>query len=90
MRTIKTGIQPNGAMGTGSLVFNGNSLTSQVSNQNIVLDPNGTGYVHLSDTTTSSSTGTGALVVGGGVGIGGNLWVGGNIEGAGTINGGSF
>lgn len=90
MRRISTGTAPSAAVASGTLVVANNAITTQQSNQNIVLDPNGSGFVHLSDTTASSSTGTGALVVGGGVGIGGNLWVGGNIEGAGTINGGTF
>lgn len=59
-------------------------------NTNLVLEPNGTGFVYVDKNISSSSTTTGALVVLGGVGIGENLYVNGNIEGNGTINGGSF
>ena len=44
-----------------------------------------TGGIILTNTTASSSTGTGALTVAGGVGIGGNLYVGGTVFG--TISG---
>ena len=45
-----------------------------------------TGGIILTNTTASSSTSTGALIVPGGVGIGGNLYVGGTTNISGTVN----
>lgn len=66
------------------------TIQTMEANQNLVLEPNGTGYVYVDKSNGSTSPTTGALVVVGGVGIGENLYVDGNIEGNGTINGGSF
>lgn len=45
-----------------------------------------TGAIILTNTTPSSSSGTGALQVAGGIGVGGNSYIGGNLTVAGTIN----
>jgi hypothetical protein len=47
------------------------------------------GLTTFTDTTASTSSSSGALVVTGGTGIGGNLYVGGNINSTGTITAGS-
>ena len=49
-----------------------------------------TGNVDIDDTTQSTNSGSGALVVDGGVGIVKNLNVGGNIESNGSITGGTY
>lgn len=49
-----------------------------------------TNPVTIASTTVSSSSGTGALVVGGGVGIAGNLYVSGNIVGSIVATGNTF
>jgi hypothetical protein len=49
-----------------------------------------TNPVTIDSTTVSSSSGTGALVVGGGVGIAGNLYVSGNIVGSLVATGNTF
>jgi hypothetical protein len=49
-----------------------------------------TNPVTIASTTVSSSSGTGALVVGGGVGIAGNLYVSGNIVGSLVATGNTF
>lgn len=46
-----------------------------------------TGSIILTDTTASTTTGTGALIVAGGVGIGGDLRVGGTIFGYASVTG---
>ena len=38
------------------------------------------GNLNISKTTVSTSTATGALIVGGGVGVGGSMWTGGNLN----------
>jgi hypothetical protein len=43
-----------------------------------------TGTINISNTTSSTGTNSGALVVGGGAGIGGDLYVGGNINASST------
>ena len=47
---------------------------------------NANGVITVANTTTSVSSGTGALVVAGGVGIAGNLFVGGNLNIGGSTN----
>jgi hypothetical protein len=47
------------------------------------------GLTTFTDTTASTSSSSGALVVTGGTGVGGNLYVGGNINSTGTITAGS-
>lgn len=49
-----------------------------------------TNPVTIADTTVSSSSGSGALIVSGGVGIGGNLYVSGNIVGSIVATGNTF
>lgn len=88
-RRISTGTAGTGG-GIGSLLVISNVISTAVEDDDLILDPSGTGKVLISDVTVSSSTTTGALVVNGGLGMAGNLYVGGNIEGTGTINGGSF
>jgi hypothetical protein len=66
------------------------TIQTMADNSNLVLEPDGTGYVYVDKSIGSTSPTTGSLVVVGGVGIGENLYVDGNIEGNGTINGGSF
>lgn len=62
-----------------------NAFTSVFPDDDIILDPNGTGKVSIPDTTASTSTLTGALVVAGGIGNGGNLYTGGNNVTTGTM-----
>ena len=66
------------------------TIQTMEANANLVLEPDGTGYVYVDKSIGSTSTSTGSLVVVGGVGIGENLYVAGDIEGQGTINGGTF
>jgi hypothetical protein len=64
----------------GNLNFNTVANTiSTSSNNNLILAPNGTGFVNLSNSTASSSPTTGALVSAGGVGITGKLYTTDNI-----------
>lgn len=70
----------------GDFTVNTDKMTVTASNGNT--DIAGTlttaGAVNIDDTTASSSTTSGALIVDGGAGIAGNLYVGGTINGTGT------
>jgi len=77
--------------------LSGNEITIDVINnqfvnatvdEDLVFDVVGTGKVSMPDTTASTSTTTGALVIGGGLGMGGNHHVGGStvIAGSATVN----
>ena len=87
-RRISTGISGRALL--GSFVAINNSFRPVVENQNIVLDP-GTGklqtgsQVEFQDTTASTTSATGSLVVAGGVGISGDMYTGGNINLAGNL-----
>jgi hypothetical protein len=82
---------------TGTTSTNGNLLLGTADQADVVISTNGFGLVNqqarfknnvgliLYPNTVSSSTSTGALVVGGGVGLGGNLNVGGNTSIAGNL-----
>jgi hypothetical protein len=61
-------------------------LTVDLANAYIVYDKVKTGDIIIANTTSSTSTTTGALQVGGGAGIVGNLNVGGNLTVTGNIN----
>lgn len=80
-RSISTGTSGSNAAGLGGLSVVSSTIVSTQADANIVLDPNGNGFVSLPDNTASSSTSTGALVVTGGAGIGGNI----NVGGTGVI-----
>lgn len=83
-RRISSGISGRSVL--GSIVAVNNSLQSVVNNENIVLDPNGTGKVvtsaqiEFNNSTESTSTSTGALVISGGAGVQGNINLSGNIS----------
>ena len=87
---VAGGVGIAGAVNTGANVAIGGStpglITPSGSNSNLIIDPDGTGNVYISAITyinyptISSSTTTGALVVGGGAGILGNLNVGGGLQ----------
>jgi hypothetical protein len=62
-----------------SNVFAEPGVTISWTEANIIYDPIKVGSANIANTTVSTSSTTGALVVGGGVGIGGNAYVGGNI-----------
>lgn len=74
-----------GSFVVDNLTLDGNTLSSNNTNGNIDITPNGTGNVNVSanhyllvnDTTNASSTVTGALQVGGGIGVGKDIFVGG-------------
>lgn len=75
----------------GSFTFNDSTMSTNVPNSNITIDPNGIGYVLISSNVASTSYSTGALVIDGGVGVGGNLNVAGQITTSNLIvNGGDF
>jgi hypothetical protein len=61
-----------------SLVVNGNTITSQLGNIELSSTANISGYLIVSNTTSSISSTTGALVIKGGMGITGNI----NISGS--------
>ena len=75
------GVQP-------TIFVNTNTFTAADVNSDLTLTPNGTGKVSVPGTTSSSSTSTGALVVGGGIGAAGNIYSGGNVvmSGACTVS----
>ena len=62
-----------------SNVFAGPGITIDWTEANIVYDPIKVGSANIANTTVSTSTSTGALIVAGGAGIAGNINVGGNI-----------
>lgn len=75
------GVGIGGKLTVGNVVT-GNINTQSGTNQDIVLDPDGSGNIVISsptqiivqNTTTSSSTINGALIVAGGVGVSGNIY----------------
>lgn len=90
-RRLTSGSAGAGGLGTISVIAN--TIATTQTDQDLVLDPNGTGVVTTADplritnTTGSSSTSTGALTVTGGLGIGENLFIGGTINvGGGGLN----
>jgi hypothetical protein len=62
-------------------------LWSRQVNSSIILTPSTTGNVEVNNTTESTSTSSGALIVDGGVGINSNLHVGGGIYGVSLTDG---
>lgn len=103
---IDGNLNVRGYVNTGNLIVNGGNLTNvnignitfinttigtTYPNDNIVLDPTGTGYVVIASNIQSSTYQNGALVVQGGVGIDGNLNVNGTANVANLIvAGGTF
>lgn len=91
-RRISTGISGRALL--GSFVAVNNSFRPVVQNQNIVFDP-GTGklisssQVEFQDTTASTTSTTGSLVVAGGVGISGDMYTSGNINLDGNLTDGN-
>jgi len=91
MRRINTG--KVGRPLLARLVTVGNTLSSLVPNENITIEPNGSGDVVIpatpqllvQNTTNATTTATGGLVVSGGVGIASNAYVGGNLNSTGHI-----
>lgn len=75
----------------GNLSILGNTISTTVTDADLILDPNGTGDVTTADqfritnTTASTDATSGALLVSGGVGIAGDLYLGGSLNG-GTLN----
>ena len=98
---VTGGVGISGAINTGANISVAGTapaiITAAGSNSNLILDPDGTGAVIISSpanvtyTNPSSSTTTGAFIVGGGVGIGQNLYVGGllNVNGTSVHTGAS-
>jgi hypothetical protein len=84
-------VYQGGGTVAGNIAFTSNTISTTGTNQNLVLDPAGTGVVTTADpmtitnATASSSSSTGALVVSGGLGVAGNLYVAGNLNG-GVLN----
>lgn len=64
----------------GNLEFNSGTVWSNIPDGNITLLGTGTGFVHVSSSTNSTSTDSGALVVTGGLGVGLNSWFGKDIN----------
>ena len=74
--------------------INGDTISNKVSNQPVIIQANGTGKIELkdsvvtiNDSTNSTSTTTGALVVTGGIGVGGNINAGSNTITAASFSG---
>ena len=74
--------------------INGDTISNKVSNQPVIIQANGTGKIELkdsvvtiNDSTDSTSTSTGALVVTGGIGVGGSINAGSNTITAATFSG---
>ena len=74
--------------------INGDTISNTVSNQPVIIQANGTGKIELkdsvvtiNDSTDSTSTSTGALVVTGGIGVGGSINAGSNTITAATFSG---
>lgn len=59
----------------GNLEFNSGTIYSNLADGIIRLFGTGTGYVHVTSSTQTTSTTSGALVVNGGIGVGDRLWV---------------
>lgn len=96
-RRITNGLTGNVGSSISSLSVVGNSLITVIPNQNIVLDPDGTGKVstdavlHITSTEASSNVNSGALQVDGGVGVNGAIYGGGNLSVTGfSTNSGSY
>ena len=75
--TFRVSVATGNITGEGTLNITGNSTLSGT------LDV--TGITNLNDTTQSTSTGSGALIVDGGVGIAKNVFIGGSLDVAGSI-----
>ena len=81
-RNQHTGFARNASDSTWTLfsnVFAEPGATISWTEANIIYDPIKFGSANVANTTISTSTTTGALVVGGGAGIAGNAYVGGNV-----------
>lgn len=91
-RIITSGIARSGSAATGSLRATDNTISSVVSNSDIVIDPKGTGVattqsqLRITNATVSNSTTTGALTIDGGLGVSQGLYVGGSIVNAGGFS----
>jgi hypothetical protein len=89
-RKISTGVAGGGGLGT--LQFSSNVISTSITDDDLILDVSGTGKISTSDrvvvenTTSSTSSTTGAVTVAGGVGLAGNLNVGGEL----TVGGGGL
>ena len=91
MRRINTGTVGRPLL--ARLVSVDNKLSSLVPNENITIEPNGTGDVVIpagpqllvQNTTAATTTATGGLVVSGGIGVALNSYFGGNINATGTL-----
>lgn len=83
-RNISTGTAGAGS-GVGTLVVVANTIGS-VANDDIILDPSGTGKVSIPGTDVATTTSSGALVLGGGLGVAGNIVLGGSLSTAGSQN----
>ena len=91
MRRINTGTVGRPLL--ARLVSVDNKLSSLVPNENITIEPNGSGDVVIpanpqllvQNTTQSTTTATGGLILSGGIGIAKNAYVGGAINVAGTL-----
>jgi len=91
MRRINTGT--TGRPLLARLVSIDNKISSLVPNENITIEPNGSGDVIIAatpqllvqNTTNSSSTATGGAVFSGGIGVNNNIYAGGNVNSAGHL-----
>ena len=91
MRRINTGTVGRPLL--ARLVSVDNKLSSLVPNENITIEPNGSGDVVIpanpqllvQNTTQSTTTATGGLILSGGIGVAKNAYVGGAINVAGTL-----
>lgn len=91
MRRINTGTVGRPLL--ARLVATDNKISSLVPNENITIEPNGTGDVVIpsapqllvQNTTNSTSTSTGGAVFSGGIGVGNNIYSGGNINSTGHL-----
>ena len=92
MRRINTGTVGRPLL--ARLVSVDNKLSSLVPNENITIEPNGTGDVVIpanpqllvQNTGQSTTTATGGLVLDGGIGVAKNAYVGGNLNSAGHLS----
>ena len=91
MRRINTGTVGRPLL--ARLVSVDNKLSSLVPNENITIEPNGSGDVIIpstpqllvQNTTAGTSASTGALVVSGGIGVNNNVYAGGNVNSTGHL-----
>lgn len=74
----------------GNLEMNSGTIYSNLPDGMIRLYGTNSGFVHVTSSTVSVSTQTGALVINGGVGIGSNLWVENDIHVNGLLIGRGF